>query len=210
MDRPGVWQVPEGSGGRKNGENWLHQPPLQLRDWWWWWWILGQPDNNNKKLTCGLCCWPTTLRCTTPSCREEHARKSHRLPCLYKRLSFSCNSCDRSSCTRKGSVHHSRWHSKEQWLLSRAHFIVCQNNGCHRHGWMLKTILKKRKKDRIAGNALQWPVTAGCVPCHSVLAFRLSLPPASHPPCHQNANQPCSPLLWQLPLSKTTWSWLDF
>ena len=23
MDRPGVWQVPEGSGERKNGENWL-------------------------------------------------------------------------------------------------------------------------------------------------------------------------------------------
>ena len=45
MDRPGVRQVPEGSGeqGKMEKSGWkssvMPQRPSRLRDWWWWWWL---------------------------------------------------------------------------------------------------------------------------------------------------------------------------
>ena len=52
MDRPGVRQVPEGSGkqgkmektGRKLSV--VPQRPSRSKDWWWWWWWI---DGNRKK-----------------------------------------------------------------------------------------------------------------------------------------------------------------
>ena len=44
MDRPGVRQVPEGSGEQGKWRKLVAkssvvpQRPLRLRDWWWWWW----------------------------------------------------------------------------------------------------------------------------------------------------------------------------
>ena len=48
MDRPGVWQVPEGSGEQGKWRKLVAkssvvpQRPSRLRDRWWWWWFSSQ------------------------------------------------------------------------------------------------------------------------------------------------------------------------
>ena len=120
MDRPGVRQVPEGSGEQgKNGEkktkklvaksSVLPQRPSRLRDWWWWWW------------------WPRTSwahsRFTDKSVKTRHCRtkqsasywkpaKTHLLgPCDSCNISYPCKQ------GRMWSRYARRQNSSNSWNL---------------------------------------------------------------------------------------------